>query len=565
MSISCNFCIPIKRTKNITKFTDRSRFEDKNPSNNQLNMKRSEVMAIKESDDSKLCKKLSEITKLEVCEVEALFERFKKIVGRSNLMNRSSFRDSLGILGLTSDDWLPSRIFKVFDIDNDGFLSFPEYLVNLSVMLRGTEDEKLELSFLFSADEDSVVRIRSFEKLVNSCQMITKALVIPGTAPREAQLLYSNELIKREFFNYASFSDGDTFSMDLDDYKTMCLTSDWFLMVLGILPFSREIVLDFQNENLNLKIDGENTASLREKTENHTNFHKTIFKSENIGHATKTQSQSKTVENQNLNANQNFHENQRPSVSGVLNIFSFCTTVPLICCSVNYESYDHSRRSDEINLKNSQTHEKSSKSIEVNLPAAERIQSFSQKFGNFLLPIDTGVRDAKLTPTHSVVSELERSNTFERSVSPRGGGENTQNLKSFTKLSTRKFNRNNPFFQKNVHHVQHSSPNSSNSEVSPSYSQRIFSSHKRAVLKMTPPSLTGKVTDFQKNENNNNFMKSPVVQESTQPGNPDRKNFHNKRKKLLLKQKKNYRLLGPKRGLAVHFGHENWNMVINFF
>merc|ERR1712178_460288 len=29
------------------------------------------------------------------------------------------------------------------------------------------------------------------------------------------------------------------------------------------------------------------------------------------------------------------------------------------------------------------------------------------------------------------------------------------------------------------------------------------------------------------------------------------------------KRRKRHRLLGPKKGLAVHFGHENWNMVLS--
>ena len=28
-------------------------------------------------------------------------------------------------------------------------------------------------------------------------------------------------------------------------------------------------------------------------------------------------------------------------------------------------------------------------------------------------------------------------------------------------------------------------------------------------------------------------------------------------------KKKGHKLLGPKKGLAIHFGHENWNMVLN--
>lgn len=39
-------------------------------------------------------------------------------------------------------------VFRTFDKDNDGFLSVKEWIAGLSVLLRGTLDEKMKCTFL---------------------------------------------------------------------------------------------------------------------------------------------------------------------------------------------------------------------------------------------------------------------------------------------------------------------------------------------------------------------------------------------------------------------------------
>ena len=45
----------------------------------------------------------------------------------------------MGLLGLSTSDYLPDRMFAVFDQDDDGLLSFEDYLKSLSIMLKGSE------------------------------------------------------------------------------------------------------------------------------------------------------------------------------------------------------------------------------------------------------------------------------------------------------------------------------------------------------------------------------------------------------------------------------------------
>lgn len=58
-------------------------------------------------------------------------------------MNRMDFRESLGLLGLVSDEGFNNLVFRGFDMDGDGRISFAEYARGLSVMTKGTPDEKL--------------------------------------------------------------------------------------------------------------------------------------------------------------------------------------------------------------------------------------------------------------------------------------------------------------------------------------------------------------------------------------------------------------------------------------
>lgn len=49
-------------------------------------------------------------------------------------------------------------IFSLLDTDNDGQLSFEEFIIGLDVSAKGTLDEKLEWSFrLFDLDEDGYI------------------------------------------------------------------------------------------------------------------------------------------------------------------------------------------------------------------------------------------------------------------------------------------------------------------------------------------------------------------------------------------------------------------------
>ena len=48
-----------------------------------------------------------------------------------------------------SDDYFMDRVFRAFDKDSDGFVSKEEWVLGLSVFLRGSLDEKMKCRALF--------------------------------------------------------------------------------------------------------------------------------------------------------------------------------------------------------------------------------------------------------------------------------------------------------------------------------------------------------------------------------------------------------------------------------
>ena len=99
---------------------------------------------------TRLCRK----TELSEKEVQALYARFRKVVAPSTVMTLEKFKGSLGILALGSDPFLPDALFRVFSGGKKDHLEYEDYISNLGIMLRGTEDEKLALSYGLAAKEE---------------------------------------------------------------------------------------------------------------------------------------------------------------------------------------------------------------------------------------------------------------------------------------------------------------------------------------------------------------------------------------------------------------------------
>ncbi|XP_076349557.1 calaxin-like isoform X2 [Tachypleus tridentatus] len=94
---------------------------------------------------AKLAKNLASKTHFTKQEIEALMINFKKMT--TSKLERTTFREVLYNTFEMTDDILMDRIFRTFDADSDGIIDFEEWVTGLSIILRGTLDEKTDFCF----------------------------------------------------------------------------------------------------------------------------------------------------------------------------------------------------------------------------------------------------------------------------------------------------------------------------------------------------------------------------------------------------------------------------------
>lgn len=170
-------------------------------------------------------------TKLTGKEVKALYARFRRMAPAGFLLPEQ-FKQTMGVIGLTDDPFLPDRMFQVFDADHDGKLTFTEFATSLAVMIRGTEEEKLTLSFKMAAGQNTGIALEDFRKLIRACSNTMSSLVAPPSS------LSSDEDIERLFHDLSSDDDGEDLKgeamITLREYQDAAQNNEEFLSCLGL-------------------------------------------------------------------------------------------------------------------------------------------------------------------------------------------------------------------------------------------------------------------------------------------------------------------------------------------
>jgi len=165
-------------------------------------------------------------TTMKAPEVKALYARFRRLAPNGSLVPEQ-FKQTMGMIGLTDDPFLPDRMFQVFDKNKDGKLNFKEFATSLSVMIRGSEDDKLKLSFEMAAGCQRSISNEDFRSLIRACNTMMSSLV---SQPRG---LTSDEDIDRLFHELSS-DDGEGFVITMDAYKQAAQSNEEFLTCLGL-------------------------------------------------------------------------------------------------------------------------------------------------------------------------------------------------------------------------------------------------------------------------------------------------------------------------------------------
>lgn len=75
-----------------------------------------------------------------------MYKQFRKETPQG-VISKTEFKEVMKQMGVV-DNFLQDLIFNVFDTNKDGTINFQEFVAALSVMTRGTPDEKLECTNL---------------------------------------------------------------------------------------------------------------------------------------------------------------------------------------------------------------------------------------------------------------------------------------------------------------------------------------------------------------------------------------------------------------------------------
>eukprot|EP01103_Thecamoeba_quadrilineata_P020119 TRINITY_DN8474_c0_g1_i1.p1 TRINITY_DN8474_c0_g1~~TRINITY_DN8474_c0_g1_i1.p1 ORF type:complete len:187 (-),score=29.75 TRINITY_DN8474_c0_g1_i1:54-614(-) len=124
----------------------------------------------KEFDD------LNKHTHFDSKELKAIYKQFKK-ESPQGVITRAEFKEVMKQMGVV-DGFLQDLIFNMFDYNKDGNVQFPEFVHALSIMTRGTPEEKLEFGFnMYDIDKNGFITKDEMSQVVDSFYKLVGPMV----------------------------------------------------------------------------------------------------------------------------------------------------------------------------------------------------------------------------------------------------------------------------------------------------------------------------------------------------------------------------------------------------
>ena len=96
---------------------------------------------------NKLVDTLVKKTHFNSSQVENLLNLYRRLSENSDKLDRAKFREFLHHAFDITDDIILDRIYKHFDTDNDSIVNREEWVLGLSVFLKGNEEEHISYCF----------------------------------------------------------------------------------------------------------------------------------------------------------------------------------------------------------------------------------------------------------------------------------------------------------------------------------------------------------------------------------------------------------------------------------
>ncbi|KAJ3111694.1 hypothetical protein HDU96_005447 [Phlyctochytrium bullatum] len=140
--------------------------------------------AIEDTEFQKIeFRELAEKTHFDVVELHAFYEQFRSLAtvepGGENPagITREVFEQCLGPLGLEKN-LITERIFAFFDQDKDKLISFPELVYGLSILCKGSLDERIKYAFQgYDIDGDGVISREELHRMFKAYFYLSMELV----------------------------------------------------------------------------------------------------------------------------------------------------------------------------------------------------------------------------------------------------------------------------------------------------------------------------------------------------------------------------------------------------
>jgi Ca2+-binding EF-hand superfamily protein len=155
--------------------------------------------------------KLQEMTHFDQKELTAMYKQFRKETPQGAI-NKSEFKEVMKQMGVV-DNFLQDLIFNVFDGNKDGTINFQEFVRALSVMTRGTPDEKLDFAFqMYDINNNGYITKDDITRIMDSFYKLVGPLVTFSGKKYE-----SHEQLVEEFFELMDTT-GDG-KITLKEYK----------------------------------------------------------------------------------------------------------------------------------------------------------------------------------------------------------------------------------------------------------------------------------------------------------------------------------------------------------
>eukprot|EP00004_Rigifila_ramosa_P023817 TRINITY_DN674_c2_g1_i1.p1 TRINITY_DN674_c2_g1~~TRINITY_DN674_c2_g1_i1.p1 ORF type:complete len:190 (-),score=65.70 TRINITY_DN674_c2_g1_i1:156-695(-) len=154
---------------------------------------------------------LQKETHYDANELRTIYKQFKSDAPEGTI-NKEEFTKTMKQMGV-KDSFLHELVFGAFDDNKDGSINFKEFICALSIMTRGSPDEKLEFAFMmYDLDGNGFITREEMHQIMDSFYKLVGGLVTFSGDKYETP----DTFVKKFFDEMDTNGDGQ---ISLEEYK----------------------------------------------------------------------------------------------------------------------------------------------------------------------------------------------------------------------------------------------------------------------------------------------------------------------------------------------------------